>query len=149
MHPTNTWILLADGAHARLLRNLGPGKGLEELSPGTIDMPHPPNRELDSDKPGRVQDSAGPGRHSMEPHIYPHEKLKQDFAKSLADGINSAVNKNRFDRLIVAAPPKILGELRQKLDKNAQSRVYREIDKDLTTVSEKELYRQLEDDLLL
>ena len=49
----------------------------------------------------------------------------------------------------VAAPPKILGELRQKLDKNAQSRVYREIDKDLTTVSEKELYRQLEDDLLL
>lgn len=149
MQPTRTWILLADGAQARLLRNLGPGKGLEELTPGTVEFPHPPNREIDSDKPGRVQDSAGPGRHSMEPHITPHEKLKMDFAKALADGINAADNKGRFDRLIVAAPPKVLGELRQKLSKTARGKLLRELDKDLIGSNDKQLKAQFADDLLL
>lgn len=149
MHPTRTWILLADGAQARLLRNLGPGKGLEEISPGTVEFPHPPNREIDSDKPGRVQDSAGPGRHAMERHIEPHDKLKMDFAKALADSINAAAHKGRFDRLIVAAPPKVLGELRQKLNKGAQAKLLRELDKDLIGSSDKQLARQFADDLLL
>lgn len=149
MQPTRTWILLADGAHARFLRNLGPGKGLEEFKPGKLGVPHPPDREIDSDKPGRVHDRSGPGRHAMEPHISPHDKLKLDFAKSLADGINAAESKGRFDRLIVAAPPKILGELRQKLGKGAKRKLQREIDKDLTTVSSEELHRQFADDLLL
>lgn len=149
MHPTRTWILLADGAQARLLRNLGPGKGLEEIAPGSVEFPHPPNREIDTDRPGRVQDRIGPGRHAMEPHIEPHEKLKMDFAKALADGINAADHKGRFDRLIVAAPPKVLGELRQKLSKGAQAKLLRELDKDLIGSSDKQLNKQFADDLLL
>ena len=149
MQPTRTWILLADGAQARLLRNLGPGKGLEEISPGTVEFPHPPNREIDSDKPGRVQDSAGPGRHSMEPPTDPHEKLKHDFARSLAEGINAADHKDRFDRLIVAAPPKVLGEIRQKLSKTSKAKLLRELDKDLIGADDKQLAKQFADDLLL
>lgn len=149
MQPTRTWILLADGAQVRLLRNLGPGKGLEEMSPGIVEVPHPPSREIDSDKPGRVQDRVGPGRHAMEPHIEPHEKQKKDFARQLAESINKADNKGRFDRLIVAAPPKVLGEIRQKLSKGAHAKVLRELDKDLIGSDHKQLAKQFADDLLL
>lgn len=149
MHATRTWILLADGARARFLQNLGPGKGLEELAPGTIETPHPPDRDIDADRPGRVQDRAGPGRHAMEPPTSPHEKLKMDFAKSLAESLNAAERGGKFDRLILAAPAKALGELRQQLSKGTRNKVLREIDKDLVAAPEATLSRLLADDLLL
>lgn len=149
MRPTRTWILLADGAQARFLENLGPGKGLQELSPNRVEYPHPPNREIDSDRPGRVQDRAGPGRHAMEPHTEPHDKMKLDFAKSLADGVNAAEQDGQFDRLIVAAPAKVLGELRHKLSKTVQGKLLREVDKDLIGADDKQLAKQFADDLLL
>ena len=31
MKPTTTWILIADGARARLFANHGPGKGVEAV----------------------------------------------------------------------------------------------------------------------
>ena len=36
MKPTTTWILIADGAHARLFANHGPGKGIEAVQGGVI-----------------------------------------------------------------------------------------------------------------
>ena len=36
MKPTRTWILIADGARARILENLGPGKGVHEVPDMTI-----------------------------------------------------------------------------------------------------------------
>ena len=44
MKPTTTWILIADGAHARLFANHGPGKGIEALE--AINGDHRPDHEL-------------------------------------------------------------------------------------------------------
>jgi hypothetical protein len=44
MKPTTTWILIADGAHARLFANHGPGKGIEALE--AINGDHRPDSEL-------------------------------------------------------------------------------------------------------
>ena len=44
MKPTTTWILVADGAHARLFANRGPGKGVEQLE--AINGDHRPDSEL-------------------------------------------------------------------------------------------------------
>ncbi|MGB8330033.1 MAG: host attachment protein, partial [Polyangiales bacterium] len=50
---TNTWILVAHDAGARLFENRGRGKGLELIE--MIDHPEgrERNRDVDSDRPGR------------------------------------------------------------------------------------------------
>jgi hypothetical protein len=85
MKPTVTWILVADGAHARLLANRGPGKGVEQLE--AINGDHRPDSELVRDGLGRSFESSGSAgdmRHAIEPRVDPHRELKRDFAKHLA-----------------------------------------------------------------
>ena len=57
MKPTTTWILIADGAHARLFANHGPGKGIEALE--AINGDHRPDSELVRDGLGRSFESSG------------------------------------------------------------------------------------------
>ena len=58
MKPITTWILIADGEHARFLLNKGPGKGLEDAPIADVEVDIPPSRELVTDKPGRSFDRA-------------------------------------------------------------------------------------------
>ncbi len=48
MKPIITWIVIADGAHARVLENAGPGKGLSSLDNLTFEGEHVPARGLQS-----------------------------------------------------------------------------------------------------
>ena len=65
LKPTMTWILVADGAHARIYENLGPGKGLREIPGEALEQSIPPTRDLGTDRPGRVSESVGGARHGM------------------------------------------------------------------------------------
>ena len=63
MKKTVTYILVADGARARLYSNHGVGKGLQPVSGAThkADLHHH-DREILADKPGRAFSSIGNGR---------------------------------------------------------------------------------------
>ena len=41
-------------------------------------------------------------------------------------------HKNRFEKLVLVAPPRVLGELRQELHKEVQDRIVGEVPKTLT-----------------
>jgi len=134
-----TWILVADGARARLLINEGPGKGIQPLE--ALENPHMHDRtaDLGTERPGRVHESANPQRHAMEPRVDWHTWEKHLFAKSLADSLNAAAVAGRFDRLVLVAPPQSLGELRAALNKQARERIHAEINKDLTQMTDRDL----------
>ncbi len=123
MKPVKTWILIADGARARILLNEGPGKGLKPALDHEFATVHAPTRELGSDRPGRVHDRFGPGRHAMEPPADWHEYEKQTFAAEIARLLEEEAQKGSFDRLVVVAPPKTLGELRRTLGRAARDRL--------------------------
>ena len=63
MKKTVTYVLVADGARARLYANHGVGKGLQPVSGAThkADLHHH-DRDILADKPGRASSSAGNGR---------------------------------------------------------------------------------------
>jgi protein required for attachment to host cells len=61
-----------------------------------------------------------------------HEFEEQRFVREFSARLNKAAHASRFDRLILVAPPKVLGELRDELEKAAAERVVDEIAKDLT-----------------
>lgn len=143
MKPTRTWILVADATHARIFENLGPNKGLQEVTEDSVERPIPRTRELGTDKPGRSFDSAGVGRHSMEPRADWHEQAKTEFAAELAHWLGAAHKTRAYDRLILIAPPKTLGDLRIKLDPQVAKLVHAELDKDLTKHSAQQIEQQV------
>lgn len=139
MRKTITWILVADGANARVVVNKGPGRGLEPAPETAFAPVLAPPREEPGERPGRVQESARPGRHAIEPRT-PRRRLgKQIFAKAVAKRLDEAAERNAFDRLILVAPPRTLGDLRTALGLRARGRIVGELDKDLTQVTIAEL----------
>jgi len=129
MKPTVTWILLADGAHARLFANRGPGKGIEQLE--VINGDHRPDSELVRDSLGRSFESVGDMRHAITPKTDPHRELKRDFARHLGKVLEQGLAERAYDRLVLVAPPAALGDLRAALSEPVKHAIYAELDKDL------------------
>ena len=149
MKPVRTWILIADGARARIVRNEGPGKGVEAVDGGLFEQEARATREIMSDRPGRTFDSAGSGRHSMELPTDPAREEKRLFAERLAAHLDRAAEDGAFDRLIVVAAPHTLGDLRAALSDKVRRRIHAELDKDLTKVPNDRLAAHLEDVIAL
>lgn len=143
MKPTITWILIADGARARIFVNRGSGMGVVALEGAEFSGDHRPDREILTDKPGRTFESVGIMRHAIEPHHDPHRELKRSFAESLADMLDEKLAKKEFDRIVLVAPPVTLGDLRAALSAPVRTAVYAELDKDLTKTPAAELPKHL------
>jgi protein required for attachment to host cells len=143
MKPTITWILIADGARARLYSNSGPGKGIEAVPGGVIEGDHRPDHELVRDSLPRSFESVGATRHAIEPRIDPHRELKRDFSKELAAMLDQRFAAKAFDRLVIVAPPSALGDLRAALSAHMKPHIYAELNKDLTKTPTAELPQHL------
>jgi len=143
MRGVTTWIVVADAGRARVLQNDGPGKGVKEV-PGT-DMvgPHRRDRDIMADRPGRSFDSAGHGRHAMEPPTDPKRAEQHAFFADVAERLEAAAREGRFDRLVLVAEPRALGELRHLLAPAVAAKVSAELDKDLTHLSAAEIGERL------
>ena len=57
---------------------------------------------------------------------------KHDFTARLAEVLDKACEEGRFDRLVLVAPPRSLGELRTLLSNRVKKTVAHEVGKDLT-----------------
>lgn len=144
-----SWVVLADGARARVLRNDGPGTGLTIIGAHESTAARKPTRDIGADRPGRGQESANTARHALAPRVDWHEFEKTAFAKGLADYLNEAAGKKEFDALILAAPPKTLGEMRKALGAPVHAALTCEIGKDLTNIPLADLPDHLADHIRL
>ncbi|MGH6893353.1 MAG: host attachment protein [Dongiaceae bacterium] len=145
MKKTVTYVLVADGARARIYANHGVGKGLQPVSGAThkADLHHH-DREILTDKPGRSHNSVGHARSAMEPQTEWHRFEKHKFAREMAKVLDAAAASKSFDRLILVAPPATLGDLRTELGDATRKLVTAELPKDLTRHAEKELPQHLD-----
>lgn len=140
---STTWILLADGARARLLaydprrREIDPD--FEEDFAGSTAQ----SRDIASDRQGRTFDRGGEGRHGMERPTDPQRYAEYAFARDLVHRLEQGANQGRFDQLALIAAPQTLGDLRGLLPKSLQQKVVIEVDKDLVRLSIHELRTRL------
>jgi protein required for attachment to host cells len=139
----NTWILVGDGRKALMLRNDGtPQDPSLQVVEVLKDDDNPPTHAQGTDRPGRSFQSKGSRRSSVEQTDW-HEQAEERFAASVASRLGEALNGNRFEKLILVAPPNTLATLRKKLDTKTAERVVAEIDKDLTKHPVPEIARVL------
>ncbi|MEN0653023.1 MULTISPECIES: host attachment family protein [Hyphobacterium] len=107
------WIIAADGGKALIYRNNGfddlPDLRLVESDDPVV----PPNREIFTDKPGRRSDG-GSHRSAMEQDDA-HQREEARFLKDLGESLSDAAYKKKIDRLVIFAPDRALGILRDHL----------------------------------
>lgn len=141
MKAKRTWIVIADAGRATIFLNEGPSSGMHAVEGATFENPnvHMHARDFSSDRPGRSVESVGGARHAEEPRTDPHRQDKANFAKSVASYLEQAAQDDRFDRLVLVAPPTMLGDLRGMLGKHAAPLVTGELAKDLMKTPTKEL----------
>ncbi len=145
MKPIITWILIADGARARVLTNTGPGKGVQEVAGMEFAQAPLKSGDIMADPPGRRQASVGKGRSAMQPATDPVDKREADFVSDLAQMLETKLRKKAFDRLIIAAAPQALGTLRTAMSPQVRQKVVHEIAKDLTHIPNTEIGKHFED----
>lgn len=134
MKNTVTWVLIANGAQARVLENAGPGKGLKQVEGLDWSIQPLSAQEIVTDKPGRSHSSVGGGRSAMEPRTDPVEHRETEFVKSLAGMLDQQQQKGAFDRLVIAAAPIALGDIRKAMSPAVKKTVVAELNKDLTNL---------------
>lgn len=151
-------VLVADGAKMLLFRNRGdavyPKLEVEEA----VQQEDAADRDQKTDAAGRSMSAWGGGaqsgsgqpagfaggqagmgqggqfnhaRSSMGETDY-HQQAEDRFAADAAALLNKRALASDYERLIVVAPPKTLGELRKHYHKEVQKRLVGEIGKDLT-----------------
>ena len=140
---TTTWILTASRSSASLFETDWPGKLMRRIQDISNPQGRLQNKDIDTDKPGRVYDSFGERRHSTSPKQEPTEHISQQFAQNLAELLNKGRLSHAYDKLIIMAGPKFLGILRAALDKNTAALVVQTVNKELLDVKEKDLAEYL------
>jgi protein required for attachment to host cells len=145
MKPTVTWILIADGAQAKVFRHAGPGKGLEAIRELQFEEEPMRARDIMSDRQGRSFSSAGAGRSAMEHPSDPVQVREARFVKSVAEVLDVKRREGAFDRLVIAAAPAALGDIRSALTDRLRQALLIELPKDLTNVPTSQLGKHFAD----
>lgn len=133
------YVVTADAAQARILHATDKAEALREIK--TIDHPEGRlhDRELTSDLPGHGSNHTGSGKHIMDSSTSPKQQELINFARELAKYLNDLNKKKRIDRLMLAAPPSLLGLLRENLSAQVLEQIDIELDKNLTHLKSDEL----------
>ena len=123
--PHDSMVLVADGAKLLFFRNEGDADALDLKVVEAMQQADPADRDIKTDAAGRK-----PGGHTAGEADY-HRQAEADFAAGAASLINRAAVAGEFERLVIVAPPKTLGELRRHYHPQVENKIVAEIPKDL------------------
>jgi protein required for attachment to host cells len=136
------WIIVCDGKKALVLENIGDDKFLNLRTREVYEHPDPKTRELGTDAPGRALNSLGTPRSAMEQTDW-HTQEEERFLRTLASRLDAAVNAGQTKSLILVAPPRALGVLRQTYSHTLRAALRAEINKDFVKLPVHEIEKHL------
>jgi len=130
--PHNALVLVGDGQKALFLRNRGNPRRVSLVVEEIFERDNPPTRAQGADRPGRASASVGVRRSALEEADW-HLIAKERFATELSEALYRHAHAKRFDKLVIIAPPKILGDLRKAFHAEVTARIAAELPKELTS----------------
>ncbi|MBL8906237.1 MAG: host attachment protein [Rhizobiales bacterium] len=138
MHDVRAYYVIADGGRARFVRPAERQhfRTIRNIESGHL---HHHSHELGRKPPSRVQESASPTRHAVEPRQDPHDRAERDFAQYVARELNADLEVSACDALILAAPSHTLADIQRVLSRELQAKVVATLAKDLTKVPDADL----------
>lgn len=129
----NLWILVCDGRKALLFQNVG-----DRVYPKFETREHfvhdeHATRDLGTDQPGRLFSGAGGRKSATEPVDY-HLQEEQRFLANLVQHLDRYAAEHKIKDLVLVAPPRALGTLREALPDHLKALVRAEVDKDYVSL---------------
>ncbi len=144
MKSVRTWVLIADGGHAKVLETDASLSRLEAQTDMEMSADLPRSHEILADRAGRSYELHGHARHAKGDCVDPHRELKRGFAKAVGKALEKRLAEGRFERLVVVAPPPALGDLREALPKKVRAKVVGEVAQDLVKTPKTRIWPHLE-----
>jgi protein required for attachment to host cells len=136
------WVVVCDGGKALILENAGDARFPNLRTRETYEHKHPATRELGSDVPGRAFASVGSARSAVEQTDW-HDQSERYFLKTLASRLDAAVTAGEVDSLIMVAPPRALGMIRQAYSPHLRKAIRAELEKDYVKLPVSEIETHL------
>lgn len=141
-----TWILVADECRGRVYQSEGPGTGIRPALNHDI-------YGCDDEGAAKVNgNGSGRGR-AFDRESFAQRLLGFDadrgsnvsgsFTRAVARFLERSMKEEAFDRLVIVAPPQVLGALRGALSSSVRARVASEVSKNLINCSSYELPKHL------
>ena len=136
------WVVVCDGAKALILVNAGDGMHPNLKTLEVREQEGARTAEQGTDAPGRSINSVDSRRSAMEQTDW-HGQEEQRFLTDLAKRLDAAVTKGEVKSLILIAPPRALGVLRQAYTHGLRAAIKAEIDKDYVKMPVYEIEKKL------
>lgn len=145
-----TWIVAADDSRARVLQVTDRERHLTEIQDLVNPAGRAQDRELQTDAEPRFSGHGGVGKPGAAPTGGPPSDPERQgavehsvrvFAREVGRYLDKARIAQRFDRVVLVAPPKFLGALRKELHKEVEKLVAEELPKDLSWLNAREIER--------
>jgi len=159
-----TWVLVADGRQAQIYEchkttqkiplggankhhyyNEKSGHELVPMADGFLEAESVDDYQTGHDRRGTASSSNSPTHNTYEPHGDINKELKRRFTKIIADKLQQACIESSFDHLVIVAPTRMLGELREQLSADVQNRIVGVLPKDLTHYQDHTIMAHLHD----
>ena len=129
--PNNALVLVADGRKMLFFRNHGDENQIDLRTEAHDERQDRKDREIKSDAPGTVKQSAGYGRSTYEETDF-RQQEEDRWIKDAADELKARVLRNDFDALAIVAPPRALGTLKKSLHKEVERRIVCTVNKEMS-----------------
>jgi len=136
------WVVVCDGAKALIFENVG-NKFAPKLQAREVHgQKDPRTRELGSDAPGRSINSIDSRRSAMRQTDW-HDQAERAFLHVLAGRLDSAVSSGAAAGLVVVAPPRALGVLREAYSPHVRDALHGELARDFVKLPVREIEKHL------
>ena len=137
-----TWVVVCDGRKALILCNQGDAAFPNLRTLEVHEQENPATSEQGTDAPGRVHQSVGTARSSVEPTDW-HDEAEKAFLKQIAARLDKAVMGAEAQHLVIVAAPRALGAMRQHYSRAVQDVISAEIDRDMVKLPVFEIEKHL------
>lgn len=123
------WVVVCDGNKALILENSGSPAAVKLDTRETREHTGTPTHEQGTDHPGRVTQSFGEARSAVEQTDW-HDRAEREFLESVARRLDAAIAAGETRDLVIIAPPRALGMLREAYSPTVRTALRGEINKD-------------------
>ena len=136
------WVIVCDGAKALILENAGDAKFPNLKTRAVYEHKDARTHDQGTDAPGRSINSIDSRRSAMEQTDW-HEEAERKFLVDLVGRLDAAVTAGETKSMILIAPPRALGVIRQACSANLRHAIKAEVDKDYVKLPVHEIEKHL------
>ena len=128
------WVMVGDGAGAKLYAG---DALLEELT--LVDQLHLTHGHVTHGDGSKTASLPGAGEGAHEAHHDGGRETEERFARAVAQLVNEGDSRRKFERVILVAPPRFLGDVRHALAGATAKKVVASIHHDWTKLGLRDL----------